>query len=378
MDLLQLTRFLAIDAYRGPDARRKRCGNLDLHLDAAMQWLCRAQDACPGGGVSIDYSLVRGWRPGYPETTGYIIPTFVQYATASKRPEYLDRAIRMADWELSIQGQDGSFEGGPVGSNLGSFVFDTGQILFGLIEAHRATGEAKYLQSAIKAGDWLVINQDPEGMWRRYTYHNIPHAYYTRVAWGLAELGNYTDTPGYRDAARRNVDWALRQQLANGWFNSAGFTEMGHRAPYTHTIAYTIEGVLEAGISLGRRDYVDAATRGAEALLGLCSGGMFRGRYDSAWRSRDGFTCLTGNAQIAVIFLRLWEIRGDNKYLSAAREINRFSCRSQQTDGAPQVRGAISGSYPIWGPYQRFAFPNWAAKFFADALLMEKKASARV
>jgi len=378
MDLLQLIRFLAIDAYRGPDARRKRCGDLDLHLDAAMQWLCRAQDAYPPGGVSIDYSLVRGWRPGYPETTGYIIPTFVQYATASKRPEYLDRAIRMADWELSIQRQDGSFEGGPVGSNLGSFVFDTGQILFGLIEAHRATGEAKYLKSAIKAADWLVINQDPEGVWRRYTYHNIPHAYYTRVAWGLAELGNYTDTSRYRDAARRNVDWTLGQQLANGWFNSAGFTEMEHRAPYTHTIAYTIEGVLETGISLARRDYVDAATHGADALLGLCSGGMFRGRYDSAWCSRARFTCLTGNAQIAVIFLRLWEIRGDSKYLSAAREINRFSCLCQQTEGAPQVRGAISGSYPIWGPYQRFAFPNWAAKFFADALLLEKKASGRV
>jgi len=378
MDLLQLIRFLAIDAYRGPDARRKRCGDLDLHLDAAMQWLCRAQDAYPPGGVSIDYSLVRGWRPGYPETTGYIIPTFVQYATASKRPEYLDRAIRMADWELSIQRQDGSFEGGPVGSNLGSFVFDTGQILFGLIEAHRATGEAKYLKSAIKAADWLVINQDPEGVWRHYTYHNIPHAYYTRVAWGLAELGNYTDTSRYRDAARRNVDWTLGQQLANGWFNSAGFTEMEHRAPYTHTIAYTIEGVLETGISLARRDYVDAATHGADALLGLCSGGMFRGRYDSAWCSRARFTCLTGNAQIAVIFLRLWEIRGDSKYLSAAREINRFSCLCQQTEGAPQVRGAISGSYPIWGPYQRFAFPNWAAKFFADALLLEKKASGRV
>lgn len=377
MDLLQLVRLVAIDAFRGNAGRSDSSGDLELHLEAAMQWLCRAQDAYAPGGVSIDYSLVRGWRPGYPETTGYIIPTFVRYATVSKRHEYLDRAMRMANWELSIQKQDGSFAGGPVGSNLGSFVFDTGQVLFGLIEAHRVTGDARYLESAIRAADWLVINQDPEGMWRRYTYHDIPHAYYTRVAWGLAELGNHTDTPGYRDAARRNVDWALSQQLPNGWFNSAGFTDAGHKAPYTHTIAYTIEGVLETGVSLGRQDYVDAATRGAEALLRLCGEGMLRARYDSTWRSGDDFSCLTGNSQIAAIFLRLWEIRGDNKYLSSAREINRLACRCQETDGAPQVRGAISGSYPIWGSYQRFAFPNWAAKFFADALLMEKKASAR-
>jgi hypothetical protein len=35
------------------------------------------------------------------------------------------------------------------------------------------------------------------------------------------------------------------------------------------------------------------------------------------------------------------------------------------------VRGAIAGSAPIWGAYSRFEFPNWAAKFFADALMMD-------
>jgi hypothetical protein len=34
------------------------------------------------------------------------------------------------------------------------------------------------------------------------------------------------------------------------------------------------------------------------------------------------------------------------------------------------VRGALPGSYPIWGKYEPFAFPNWATKFFADALMM--------
>ena len=35
------------------------------------------------------------------------------------------------------------------------------------------------------------------------------------------------------------------------------------------------------------------------------------------------------------------------------------------------MRGAIPGSSPIRGAYSRFEFPNWAAQFFADALLME-------
>jgi hypothetical protein len=37
----------------------------------------------------------------------------------------------------------------------------------------------------------------------------------------------------------------------------------------------------------------------------------------------------------------------------------------------PAVRGGIAGSSPIWGDYSRFEYPNWAAKFFADALMMD-------
>ena len=35
------------------------------------------------------------------------------------------------------------------------------------------------------------------------------------------------------------------------------------------------------------------------------------------------------------------------------------------------VRGAVAGSAPIWGRYSMFEFPNWAAKFFADAVMMD-------
>ncbi|HXH84810.1 MAG TPA: hypothetical protein VNN07_18020, partial [Candidatus Tectomicrobia bacterium] len=52
-----------------------------VHLAASMEWLCRAQDAAGGGGVSRSYALRymrshrrSGWLAAYPETTGYIIP----------------------------------------------------------------------------------------------------------------------------------------------------------------------------------------------------------------------------------------------------------------------------------------------------------------
>ena len=39
----------------------------------------------------------------------------------------------------------------------------------------------------------------------------------------------------------------------------------------------------------------------------------------------------------------------------------------------PGVKGGISGSYPIWGQYERFSYPNWAAKFYLDAAIIQMK-----
>ncbi len=60
------------------------------------------------GGVSAGYSLENGWTPPYPETTGYIIPTFIKYSKLVNNKEYLNRAIKMADWEIEIQMKDGA------------------------------------------------------------------------------------------------------------------------------------------------------------------------------------------------------------------------------------------------------------------------------
>ena len=58
-----------------------------------MTWLCRAQDQNGRGGVSALYYLGQNrWDIDYPETTGYIIPTFLCYAHLTGKSEFLDRA----------------------------------------------------------------------------------------------------------------------------------------------------------------------------------------------------------------------------------------------------------------------------------------------
>ena len=67
------------------------------HLLAAEAWLCRAQDASADGGVSYGYSLRGGWRPSYPETSGYIATTFFRLAQ-NRNPVYAERAHRILRW----------------------------------------------------------------------------------------------------------------------------------------------------------------------------------------------------------------------------------------------------------------------------------------
>ncbi len=370
MNLFKLGKYTIKDLTK--PARKIK--SLNDHIQAAVDWLCLAQDINNNGGISLRYSLIKGWEASYPETTGYIIPTFIEYADLTQNEVYRQRAFRMADWEISIQKKDGSFNGGPLWGGYNSFVFDTGQIIFGLIAAHRITGEEKYINGAVKAGDWLIQVQDMRGMWNKFTFNLIPHVYYSRVAWALAELGVYTGKRVYSAASSLNIDWVLTKQHNNGWFDCAGFTEQTHVAPYTHTIAYTIRGILESGVCLNNKDYINSAKVSGESLVKIIRpDGSYYGNYDQHWNSNSRYSCLTGNAQIAIILLRLYEIFGKESYFKTAQAINRFLCRCQVLDGNGVTRGAISGSYPIWGRYQRYAFPNWAAKFFIDALLLEKK-----
>lgn len=345
------------------------------HLRGAIDWLCRAQDAraaaSDAGGVAAGWSFEDGWLPGYPETTGYIIETFLAAAPLLGRPGLVERAQRMIDWELSLQRGDGAFPGhfGEPGSH--PVIFNQGQIMHGLLAGYTQLGRRDCLDAALQAGRWLVAQQDADGCYRRYEHHGVPHVYNTRAIWALAALGVVADDAEFIAAARRNLDWALSQQTASGWFATNAFTPRRH--PFTHTIAYAIRGFLEAAVLLDEARYLQAAERAARGLMRVQrADGWLAGTYADAWVGQAGYACVTGVAQMALCWLRLAQITADEDYRQAARRAISYVKRTQRLDDEDEVvRGAIPGSAPIWGAYSRFEFPNWAAKFFADALIMD-------
>jgi hypothetical protein len=340
------------------------------HLDAAVRWLERAHDRGGAGGVSYGYCLRGGWRPPYRETSGYIASTFFDVAEQLADPDCRVRAIDIAKWLCTVQNPDGSIANPRYGP--GGIVFDTGQVLEGYVRAHRETGDPAFLDAARRAGDWLVAVADGEGRWTRSTFRGVPHVYNTRTAWPLLALHAIAPRADYQRVARANLDFALEQQRANGWFDQCGF-EPG-APPFTHTIAYAIEGLVGAGALLREPRYTDAAQRAARAALAhVREDGFVPGRIGTDDRPGATYACLTGSCQLALVWARLFAITGEEPLRDAAVRALRYAMRWQPLDTAdPDVRGAIKGSQPVWGGYSPLAFPNWAAKFFIDAMLLGK------
>lgn len=372
--MINLNNFILLSKVIMSDFLRKKnpVYAIDDALKEAIEWLCRAQDSTPDGGVSEGYHLVHGWLPSYPETTGYIIETFFDYAKITSADSLKERALRMADWLVSIQHEDGSI---PDSYFKKKMVFDTGQVLFGFVRAFEETEDEKYREAGVKAGKWLIDVQEPDGLWQKNAVGEIPHTYYSRVAWSLCRLHQITDDDQFKKSCIKNIEWALLQQKINGWFDNASFTMTNHVKPYTHTIAYTIRGILESGIYLQREDFVESAKKAMNGLLeNLPEDGFIAGSYDKDWQGDYRFSCLTGNAQLAIILFKLYQLTNREEYLSTGRKINAYlKSKQEKRINKKNVFGAIAGSFPIWGEYIHFMYPNWAAKFFIDALILENK-----
>lgn len=363
--------------------KRTKNHNARVHLDAAVQWICRAQDASGDGGVARSYSLVynpyfrrKGWIASYPETTGYIIPTLFDYARFAQRQDVFDRAVRMAEWECSVQMKTGAVQGGTVDQQPTPAIFNTGQVIFGWLRAYEETGKERYLACATRAGRYLVEHQSRDGAWRknlsRYASSRMSfYTYNTRTAWALLLLAKAAKSAEFEEAAVRNIEFALGQQLENGWFESNCLSDP--ERPLLHTIAYCIRGILEAGILLRDPRYIARARKAADAVMhNQRKDGSLAGCFNRRWEPAATWSCLTGNAQISGIWGRLYQETGEPRYLESLKKANDYLKSVQLLDSKnPGVYGGISGSSPLHGAYGRFEVLNWAVKFFIDALILE-------
>jgi hypothetical protein len=344
---------------------------LDERLRLCIDWLCRSHDVTGRQGSSKGHSLLHGWMPAYPETTGYVLGTLLAYAERSgDRADLVARAEEMGRWEAEVQEPDGGIMEGHVEvTPRRSIVFNTGMVLHGWVDLLERDGD-EFAAPAERAGEFLMGKLGPDGTWpAEFEYAGIPHTYNSRVAWAMARWGLHSGSEEMIAAATRQLDWVCAQQDPNGWFRNCAFKPGG--TPSTHGIAYTLRGLLESHALLGNEAWLEAAVRGSEPLIGkLDELPLLIANYERGWQPATRYACLTGTVQLGGVWLRLHALTGEERFLSAGQAAVRQGAAYQVHRGPADIRGALAGSFPVWGRYAPLQYPNWATKFLADSLML--------
>jgi len=335
------------------------------NIQDGADWLLESQASAPDGdGYSRQFSLISGWDRCYIETTGYIIPTLFDVSSYLKDERYRESAIRAGKWLLTVQTGEGAFA---EIDDYKPMVFDTGQVMLGLNRLYKELKDKRYLESAIKAAEWLVGIQEDDGSWIKFAYNARPHAYYSRVAAALIETGQLADNDKLIEAGIKQLDWVLAQEQENGYYKYSEFRP-GEDA-LLHTLVYVMEGFSMAYDLTGLDRYKEALIRGTDALrYRLTENGLLYSQYDSQWRATNTEYCVTGLAQFAGICYNTFQHTKDPKYSETAEKVLSNLRRWQVTSGT-DLAGALPSSIPVWGYYGGMSFFNWNTKFFIDACL---------
>ena len=344
-------------------------------LQGALQWIRESFNATGGQGSAHSFSPVLGWAKAYPETSGYLVETLLKAAALPGQSDLIDLSVRCLHWLCQIQQPNGAFSGLMVGHSKPS-VFNTAQILFGFAAGltHPAVGNAAeraaWHAAATKALDWLVLQRQPKGGWSTGAY--VPEypdpTYYTRLLWGMLHMADVlrrTDVEAVvHDEMLRYAKRFTPQHSVMEW----GFWP--DKPAHTHTIAYTLEGFWQLAQRFQAGQVTEQTLLSVETLLHKrAQHGRLAGAYDVHWNADLRYRCVTGHVQLSILCGQIGQWLGRPDLLDAAQslfdEVAAAQCRLPWSP----VYGAIPGSVPFWGPYLRGRFPNWAAKFWVDALM---------
>lgn len=353
-------------------------------LAGTMRWLQESFAATGDGGSSAFWEPGPGWKASYPETTGYIVPTLHAYSEHSGDLAFRDLARQATRWLVSVQATEGGWQALQVDTAAPLRVFNTAMVLDGLASALDHDDDASVRESGLRGLRWLLSCRDEQG---RFSRHNFSEggAFDALVGACMLEMARFapaTLRSETHSAVRKLLDHILTWQTDSGWFHNCDDAQRyrTRRTALLHHVGYTFDGLVRSGTLLGEQRYIDAARRGSLGLIASFERlGALATQYLDGWephrdRHFGRFSwCLTGMSQVAIAWLRLAMLDGDRRLLAAARRASDLVSQVASRDwGQPGLDHGVQGSYPLGSWYQAFQFVNWAAKYHADALLLER------
>lgn len=276
---------------------------------------------------------VSGGREGYPEVTGYFIPSLLQWG-------YRSMALSYAQWLCSIQKADGSW-GNAAGTK--SFIFDTGQVLKGMLAVRNLMPEVK--DNILRGCEWLVSKVKSDGRLPLLNEadwgHGVANAELVHLYClsPLKESGIIYGIPKYGEKADEVLNYYKREHRE----------DMLRFERLSHFQAYVLEGLVDLG-------EMDLARDGMEVMAQY----LDRLGYVPAYSNVE-WVCSTGLFQLALIWFKLGDVKRGNQAFA-------YACNLQNRSGG------WYGSYPTAqstheeNNYFPFEEISWAEKFFLDAL----------
>ena len=241
----------------------------------------------------------------------------------------------------------------------------TGQLINGLLEAHRVTGRADFLSAATRAGDWwtgLEIADDPSmnGMLR--AIHGDSHgevivfATVTDGTAGIFRLSEITGEPRYADVATRAGDWMLtnmcdlEQGVCYDNVDPATGEVITEQSDRRDEFYYLKRPNNEGGLFLDMYRHT-GEERYKEAFLALSNSLIEKQDEYGLWMDYRPNNKEAGsyhprfNLWYAESLLDAYELSGERKYLAAGlRTIERYR-KASAKDGAIYYKNFVDGSY---------------------------------
>jgi hypothetical protein len=351
-----------------------------IHLLEALDWLMRAQDVIPYGGLSRGYSFGwnpfyprRGWQPADPKPTAEAIFSLFDCAVVMSRIDLRQRAVDLADWLAKIQMYSGAIRGGALNEAPSSEMCTTALTVLGWIRTAKETGRKQYLPAIRQAADFLLDQQRKATKPGRQAsgttgQGNIPAI--SAVGLALVQTGIFLEEYTCCAVGERCLNRAISLQQDNGWFCHNG-CDRSHSA-LLQSLSATVESILLGGIILDNSKYIRSARLTADVLLKKFQDDrVLSGRFLSDWSEDVPWSGQLGNAKMAAIWTRLYQITDVDDYLVAARRMIDALKRGQNRSSTnPGLRGGIKGSFPCDGDFGRYQTLSSATIQFINALLL--------
>lgn len=272
-------------------------------------------------------------RKGYPEVTGYYIPTLLRWG-------YRELAVSYAKWLCGIQKADGSWYDT---DDKAPYVFDSAQILKGLIAIRTIYPQAD--THIIKGCDWIISNMLESGRlvtpstdaWgSKGMCSELIHMYCLSP---LVQAAEALDRPQYKEAAYKILEYYKKNH----------YDEIMNFGLLSHFYAYVMEALLD----MGEKDMAAEAMAKIEKIQK--DNGAVPAYHDVNW------VCSTGLFQLALVWFRLGNIECGNRAFT-------YACKLQNESGGWYGSYLSENDQSEDNTYFPTSEISWAVKYFLDAL----------